>query len=259
MHVDYLIIAISAFFAAGLTLLSGFGLGTLLMPVVALFFPLEIAVSVTALVHLANNLFKLALVGSQADRGVVLRFGIPAVMASFLGALTLGWLAHLPPLLEYQLESQSLAVMPVKLIVGLLILGFVFMELSPAVAAMRFDSRLLPVGGCISGFFGGLSGNQGAFRSMFLLKAGLSKEQFIATGVVLAVIVDLARMPVYGVEFIKAGRQVDSMLVVTACLAAFAGSFLGSRLLKKLTIRILQILIAVLLILVALGFITGAL
>lgn len=256
---ETLVIALCAFVAAGLTLLSGFGLGTLLMPVVALFFPVEIAVSVTAMVHLANNLFKLALVGWRADRGVVLRFGIPAVLAAFAGALTLGWLAHLPPLAEYSLMGRTLAVMPVKLTVGLLILGFVAMELSPAMAAWRFDARLLPVGGCVSGFFGGLSGNQGAFRSMFLLKTGLSKEQFIATGVVLAVIVDLARMPVYGVAFFKSGPPVDLMLVVVACLAAFAGSFLAARLLKKLTIRSLQVIVGTLLILVAFGMITGVL
>lgn len=46
----------------------------------------------------------------------------------------------------------------------------------------------------MSGFFGGLSGNQGAFRSAFLIKAGLSKDAYIATGVVAAVIVDLTRL-----------------------------------------------------------------
>lgn len=79
------------------------------------------------------------------------------------------------------------------------------MELLPEAAPWRFDARLLPVEGLISGFFGGLSGNQAAFRSMFLLKAGLSKEPFIATGAVLAVIVYLARLPVYGAEFFKSG------------------------------------------------------
>lgn len=220
---------------------------------------MEVAVSVTALVHLANNLFKLALMGRQADRGVVLRFGVPAVLAAFAGALTLGWLAGLPPLWEYQMASRELAVMPVKLAVGLLILGFVVMELLPAAAAWRFVARLLPVGGLVSGFFGGLSGNQGAFRTMFLLKAGLSKEQFIATGVVLAVIVDLARLPVNGTEFFNSGQKVDTVLLAVACFAAFAGSFLASRLLKKLTVRFLQFFIGALLILVAAGMIAGVL
>ncbi|MDP1587999.1 MAG: sulfite exporter TauE/SafE family protein [Prosthecobacter sp.] len=256
---ETLIIALAAFFAAALTLLSGFGLGTLLMPVVALFFPVDVAIGITAVVHLANNLFKLGIMGWHADRRVVLRFGIPAVLAAFAGAALLGWLGHLQPLAEYTLAGREFAIMPVKLTIGLLILAFVLMELSPAFAALNFDARLLPLGGLVSGFFGGLSGNQGAFRSMFLLKAGLTKEQFIATGVVLAVIVDLARMPVYGFGLFSTGREMDYRLVTVACLAAFAGSFLSARLLKKLTIRSVQILVSILLIGVALGFITGAL
>lgn len=253
------IIMLAAFLAAALTLFSGFGLGTLLMPVVALFFPVEIAVSVTAVVHLVNNLFKLALVGRQAHRGVVLRFGIPAVLAAFVGAMTLGWLAHLTPLAEYRLLGRQMLVMPVKLTVGLLLLGFVMMELSPRAAPLQFGPRLLPAGGVLSGFLGGLSGNQGAFRSMFLLKAGLTKEQFIATGVVLAVLVDLARLPVYGVNFLQPGLPVDFTLVAAACLAAFAGSYLSARWLKKLTLRSIQLVVAMLLVVVALGMITGVL
>jgi hypothetical protein len=64
-------VAVVSFGAALLTLFSGFGLGTLLLPVFALFLPVEIAVAATAVVHLANNLFKLALVGRHADRSVV--------------------------------------------------------------------------------------------------------------------------------------------------------------------------------------------
>ncbi len=175
------------------------------------------------------------------------------------GAALLGWLVHLQPLVEYSFAGREFAIMLVKLTIGLLILGFVLMEQSPAYAALTFDARLLPLGGCVSGFFGGLSGNQGAFRSMFMLKAGLAKEQFIATGVVLAVIVDLARMSVYDFELFNTGRQMDYQFVAVACLAAFAGSFLSARLLKKLTIRAVQILVSILLIGVAMGFITGVL
>jgi uncharacterized protein len=256
---EILIIAFTAFLAASLTLFSGFGLGTLLMPVVALFFPVEVAIGITAVVHLANNLFKLGLVGGQADFQVVLRFGIPAVLAALVGAALLGWLGELQPLVEYTVAGREVAIMPLKLIIGGLILGFVVMELSPAFAALSFDARLLPLGGCVSGFFGGLSGNQGAFRSMFLLKAGLTKEQFVATGVVLAVIVDLARVPIYGVAFFNGERAMDYRLMAVACLAAFAGSFLSARLMKKLTIRFIQILVSFLLVTVALGLIAGVL
>ncbi len=78
----YLAVALTAFLAAGLTLYSGFGLGTILLPVFALFFPVEMAVVATALVHGANNVFKVTLLGRYADREVVLKFGLPAIVGS---------------------------------------------------------------------------------------------------------------------------------------------------------------------------------
>ena len=66
---SFLIICAVAFTASGLTLFSGFGLGTLLMPAFALFFPIEVAVAATAIVHLANNIFKVGLVAKKADFG----------------------------------------------------------------------------------------------------------------------------------------------------------------------------------------------
>ena len=105
MNMDILIIPLAALLASLLTLFSGFGLGTLLMPVVAIFFPMEVAIGITAMVHFANNLFKLVLLGRQADIGVVARFGIPAVAAALLGAVLLGWLADLSPLHEYPIMA----------------------------------------------------------------------------------------------------------------------------------------------------------
>ena len=253
------VVALSAFIAAGLTLFSGFGLGTLLMPVVALFFPLDMAIAVTAVVHLANNLFKLGLVGWHASSRVLLWFGIPAALASLLGAFTLGWLSHLEPVMNYTWAGRELAVMPVKLVVGTLILIFVALEAVPALAAKAIDARFLPLGGCLAGFLGGLSGHQGAFRSMFLLKSNLSKESFIATGVVLAVIVDLARTPVYAADILRTASGLNPALLVTTCLAAFAGSILASRWLKKLTIRSIQMLVGGMLVVVALGLMSGLL
>jgi uncharacterized membrane protein YfcA len=86
---SYIVICIVALVVSGLTLFSGFGLGTLLMPAFALFFPVEIAVGATAVVHLANNIFKAVLVGRKADFGIVLKFALPAAAAAVLGALLL--------------------------------------------------------------------------------------------------------------------------------------------------------------------------
>ncbi|MBF0257915.1 MAG: sulfite exporter TauE/SafE family protein [Desulfamplus sp.] len=254
---ETIIIATTALFASGLTLFSGFGLGTLLMPVVALFFPVEVAIGITAMVHFANNIFKLGLLGLNAHKATVIKFGIPAVISAFAGAFLLGWLSSLQPVFEYSLMGKTLMVMPVKLIIGILIIIFVGLELSPSFSSLTLDRKFLPFGGCISGFFGGLSGHQGAFRSMFLIKAGLSKEQFIATGVVLAVMVDLSRMIIYGWDAVVSGKSVEWTLVSVAAISAFVGAFVGVRLMKKMTIRSIQILVSALLIIVAVGMISG--
>ena len=255
--IDLIIVATAAFLAAGLTLFSGFGLGTLLMPVVAIFVPADVAIGITAIVHCANNLFKLGLLGKQANTTVVLKFGIPAVLAALGGAILLSWLTTFPALFEHSLFGSIKEITLIKSIIGVVIIAFVAVELSSVFSSMTLDKKFLPIGGIISGFFGGLSGHQGAFRSMFLLKAGLSKEQFIATGVILAVMVDLSRMTIYGFDALITQKSVHWTIVIWATFAAFIGSFFGARLIKKVTIHSIQILVSGLLVTIALGLIAG--
>jgi len=256
---DIVVVSLVALVASALTLFSGFGLGTLLMPVVAIFFPVEVAIGITAIVHLANNAFKFFLLGKNAHFSTVLRFGIPAVLFAFLGALLLSWLANISGGFSYSAFGEEVEVEPIKLIVGILILVFVGLELWPRFAEISIDRKYLPLGGVISGFFGGLSGHQGAFRSMFLIKAGLTKEQFVATGVILAVLVDLSRLTIYGWDVAAARTQLDWPLIVSACLAAFAGAYFGAKLVKKITIRSIQLIVSAMLAVVAVGLISGLL
>ncbi len=256
---EFLVIPLTAFAASTLTLFSGFGLGTLLMPVVAIFFPVDIAIALTAVVHLANNVFKGVLLGRRANPDVFFRFGIPAVAAALLGALLLGRLSGTAPLLEYQALGRTFAITALSLVTGLLILFFVAVESSSRLASAAVDARWLPLGGVVSGFFGGLSGHQGAFRSMFLLKAGLDKQEFVATGVVIAIAVDLARTGIYGFRFLAARSAIDWSLVGTAALAAFVGAYLGARLLEKVTLAGVRAIVSVLLVMIAFGLMSGVL
>ena len=255
MH--YLIICLCAFLASGLTLFSGFGLGTLLLPVMALFFPIDAAIALTAVVHCLNNLFKFVLLGRHADKGTVARFGLPAILAALLGARLPLWLSHLQPLLSYQFLGLHLQVLPVKLVVACLMVIFALFELLPIFAKISVEKKYLPLGGLLSGFFGGLSGHQGALRAPFLLKSGLSKESFIATGVVISLMVDIPRITVYSANLPILRTSGSLPLVAAAVLAAFAGAFLGNRLLRKVTLRGIQILVALMLLGISVGLAMG--
>ncbi|MBI5444003.1 MAG: TSUP family transporter [Deltaproteobacteria bacterium] len=248
---EYVLVPLVALVASTLTLFSGFGLGTLLMPAFALFFPVDVAVALTAVVHGLNNVFKFGLLGKHADRGAVLRFGLPAMVAAVAGAWLLVRLADLPPLTTYHLGSRLLEVSPVKVVVAAIMASFAILEVLPGFERLEFHERYLPLGGLVSGFFGGLSGHQGALRSAFLVRAGLTKEAFVATGVVIAVLVDLSRLSVYAAQFAVAGLKENRLLLVVATAAAFAGAFVGKRLLGKVTLRSVQLVVAAMLIVIA--------
>ena len=254
---EIVIISLVAFFAAILTFFSGFGLGTILTPVLVIFFPVETAIALTGVVHFSNNLFKAGLVGKSADKTVLLRFGVPAVIAAFAGAWLLIEIAALPSLLEYQLWGREMVVTPVKLIIALLLIVFSILEISPYLQKVQFGKDKLILGGILRGFFGGLSGIQGAIRSAFLLKSGLSKEAFIATGVLIACLVDFSRLIVYASSFSVEMLNENLPLLIAATLSAFAGAYLGKRLLKKVTFRSVQLLVAIMLIIISLAMGSG--
>jgi hypothetical protein len=260
--ISYLVICTASLLAAGLTMYSGFGLGTLLLPVFALFFPVEVAVAATAVVHGANNLFKIGLVGRYADRDLVLGFGVPALLAAMVGAVALGYVADFEALAFWSLGPFRAVITPLKLIMGLLMLVFSLFELLPRLRELRIDRRYLLPGGLLSGFFGGFSGHQGALRSAFLAKVGVAPEAFVGTNAVIACLVDTARIVTYATVFALAGsaspigaREWPPILAAT--LAALAGVRLGKSFLPRVTMKAIRLLTGILLLLIALGLASG--
>ncbi|SCD21685.1 Sulfite exporter TauE/SafE [Proteiniphilum saccharofermentans] len=254
---EIIIISLCAFLVAILTFFSGFGLGTILTPVFMVFFPVDLAIALTGIVHFFNNIFKLLLVGKHANKEVLLRFGIPAIIGAFIGAWLLLNISDLKPLFIYEAFGKIIEVYPVKFIISVLLIIFASLDLIPYFGKLQFGKDKLPIGGALSGFFGGLSGNQGALRSAFLIKAGLSKEAFVATAVVVSTFVDFTRLSVYATRFTQSGLVDNLPLVISATLAGIAGAYIGNKLLKKITLKFLQVTIAIMLIIVSLALGAG--
>jgi uncharacterized membrane protein YfcA len=262
--VEYIVICTVAITVSALTLFSGFGLGTLLMPAFALFFPINVAVAGTAVVHLANNLFKAALVGKFANARVVIKFAVPAATFAAMGAFVLGFISEMDPLFRYGLGGRTFEVTLAKVVIAVLIATFSILDVLPRFQNLAFDPKYVPLGGILSGFFGGLSGLQGALRSAFLIRAGLDKEQFIGTGVIAAVVVDISRLVIYGSTFFL--KHVSSVwesnvagLTVAGIISALLGSVIGVRLLKKTTIKTVQLIVGVMLLLTSMALGIGVL
>ena len=134
--------------ASALTFLSGFGLGTLLLPAFGLFYPIEQAVASTAVVHFLNGLFKLALVGRHANRRVVLAFGLPAIVAALVGAWMLERLAGATTIARHNLFGINGEITAAKLVIGVLLFAFTLFELIPRLQGDRVSQPTASSGRC---------------------------------------------------------------------------------------------------------------
>jgi len=260
--VAYFLICTAALLTSALTLFSGFGLGALLMPVFAIFFPVDVAVAATAIVHLANNFFKLTLVGRYAVWRVWALFGLPGAALAFVGAYVLTRIADIAPFATYELGGRSHEITVLGIVIAFLIAFFSIFQLHPYLGQLQLGDRWLPFGGALSGFFGGLSGHQGALRAAFLTKMGLDTKAYIGTSVVCSIIVDIARMTVYGLalsagHFEELGQGRVTGLLMAGAAAAFIGAFVGSRYMKSVTMRSVRVLVGVMLLTLAIAIGSG--
>lgn len=237
-------ICLVSFLASSLTLYSGFGLGTILMPFVALFLPVPAAIAVTAAVHLLSKCFKLLLFWRYVDRRTLLLFGLPAVAAALPGALLLERLSIMEVIGSYTLMGKEFALLPVKLVAGMLLIVFAALEQSSFLDRLKLRGFGLPLGGLLSGFFGGLTGHQGAFRSAFLVRSDYSEREFIATNAAVAALVDATRLAVYGATFSMGLVYPHATLAAVATLASFAGTFMAARMIGFITMQRIRSLIA---------------
>ncbi len=254
---EYAIIAITVLFGAGLTFFSGFGLGTLMLPVFSLFFPLPIAVGATAIVHLSNNIFKFGLVYRHIHFPTLLRFGIHALIFAALGGYLLEWMENVAPIYSYNWNNKAFNVTVLKLVIGSLMIFFAWFDLDPRFKNLQVEQKYIPFGGVLSGFFGGVSGHQGAFRSAFLTKAGLTKEEFIGTSNAIALVIDLARISVYLKTLDFTSLSNEKGLLIVGILFAFIGTYFGKKLIHKTTLKGIQKIVGVMLIVLGGLFMSG--
>lgn len=216
------------------------------MPIFAIFMPVSSAISATAVVHLLNNVFKLSLVYKKITWEIVFKFGIPASIFSIVGSFTL---------LLFSIQPNQL-----NKIIGFLIIFFALFEIIPKLRDFRVKKELIPIGGAVSGYFGGLSGHQGAFRSMFLLKSGLEKDSFIANSVIIAILVDLTRIFIYGIAIFNISNNLftgQNNLIILAIVSSFLGSFIGNKFAKKITINFIKYLVSILMSIIGFLLIIG--
>lgn len=228
MELELILQIIVAFLISITTFFTGFGLGTVMLPLMLLSYDIVTAVLATSIIHLINNVTKIGFLYKSVDSKVLLRFGIPSILFSFIGAQIITEVADINQIAE--------------VVIGASIIVFALYDILFKSKAIHITKNQQVVGGMLSGLFGGISGHQGAIRSAFLINAGLSKTAFIATGTALSLFIDLTRIPVY-LESKDLSSLDPSILLII--LSAILGVLLGKRFLNKTTIKIVRYIVAV--------------
>ncbi|MFQ5817401.1 MAG: sulfite exporter TauE/SafE family protein [Terriglobia bacterium] len=236
-----LLLCAAALGVAAVVVASGFGLGTALTPLFLLTYDIKTAILLVAVVHFANNLFRLALFRRSVDGSIVRRFGLASVVGAVVGSLLQKYAGE--PGLELGLGALLVVLGGVEFLPGRP------RTQKPACAGKlrgrgwRIPRRVDQAGGFLSGLLGGLMGNQGAIRSGYLLNYGLSKDAFIATGTAIACLIDASRIPVYLFNY-GAGLVSSWPYLVAVIGAALTGTLVGRRLVARLTLAWFRSLVA---------------
>jgi len=221
--------------------ISGFGSSLLFVPVAGYFLDFHSVLGITALFHLSSNISKIALFRQGISRALVVRIGVPAVLLVVAGA----WLSRYVN--TWLLE---------------LVLGFFMLVL--ALFFMFFRNRALkPTGfnsvgaGALSGLTAGLLGTGGAVRGLALAAFNLPKEVFIATSAVIDLAIDFSRSIVY--VYNGYVHTHDLYLVAILIGVGFLGTYIGKRLLEKISEQRFRQLVLLLIVGVGLATLVKAL
>ncbi|HEY2499413.1 MAG TPA: sulfite exporter TauE/SafE family protein [Candidatus Angelobacter sp.] len=231
----------AAILAGAIAALAGFGIGSLLTPLLALSVGTKEAVVAVSIPHLVATALRFWKLRHLIDRQVLKHFGIASAAGGLLGAL-----------LGSRFSSPILAY-----ILGGLLVFAGLTGLTGVSKKMRFGKKIAWLGGAVSGLLGGLVGNQGGIRSAALLGFNLEAKTFVATATAIALIVDGARMPIY---FFSSPETVQRLAVWIAAMVAGAviGTLAGGKVLARIPETYFRSLVGVLVLALGIMMLYGA-
>jgi uncharacterized protein len=216
MTFDAIVFAVSLL-AGAVAAVSGFGIGSLLTPLLATSYGTKLGVAIVSVPHLIATATRFVGLRKYLDRRAFLNFGILSAVGGLIGALA-----------KTRANSPALAI-----VLGCLLLFAGISGLTGVSDRIHFGRKTAWVAGFFSGIFGGLVGNQGGIRSAALLGFNVRKEALVATATAVALIVDGARMPVY-VAAETNGILSAWPVVLISTAGVLIGTFWGVRLLRQI-------------------------
>ncbi|HSY12118.1 MAG TPA: sulfite exporter TauE/SafE family protein [Verrucomicrobiae bacterium] len=222
-----LLLTLAGMVAGAIAAISGFGIGSILTPLLAAWVGTKLAVALVSIPHFLGTAMRFAVIRQHVNRGVLWSFGITSAIGGLLGALLHVWL-----------RSAVLGY-----VLGVLLIFAGITGLTGLASRIRFGRTTAWIAGTLSGTFGGLVGNQGGIRSAALLGFDLQRDEFVATATAIALLVDVCRMPVYTTtQFSQMVAEWPVILIAT--VGVLIGTLSGKWMLSRIPQNFFRVMVA---------------
>ncbi|MGA2905633.1 MAG: sulfite exporter TauE/SafE family protein [Candidatus Korobacteraceae bacterium] len=221
------LLSLAGIVAGAIAAISGFGIGSILTPLLAAWIGTKLAVAVVSVPHFIGTGLRFLVIRQHVDRRALWSFGITSAAGGLVGAVLHIWL-----------RSAVLGY-----VLGALLVFAGIAGVTGLAARIRFGRRSAWVAGALSGTFGGLVGNQGGIRSAALLGFGLQRDAFVATATAIALLVDVFRMPVYAaLQYRQMLSQWPMAAIATA--AVVVGTLTGKWMLQRIPQNVFRVVVS---------------
>lgn len=219
MEIEIALIAALTVIASTIGTFTGFGISTIMVPFLVLFYPLPQTLLLVGIIHWFGDAWKLILFRKGIRWRLLVAFGLPGVVASFLGAEIS---------LSYSAEALSR-------IMGAFLIAYVLYLYSNPSFHLPQKMALAAAGGASSGLMAGAFGIGGEIRGVFLSAFDLDKDVYLATAGAIAMAIDSARIATY----VNGGTRLEPLLF-TGLMAFIPASLLGAIAAKSLVKKVPQ-------------------
>lgn len=230
------ILLVSVLIASFFGTVTGFGLATILVPILGLVFAFPETLLLVGVVHFFNDIWRISLFRHGANWRLVILFGVPGLIASYLAARAV---VQVPP----ALLERTLGIF--------LVVTAAWTWAKPRWSLPKSSAALVG-GGLVAGLLSGILGVGGAVRAAFLNAFRLKQAVFLFTAGVIGLLVDTARIVGYleGRIFLP----VSIPLLLGTIIVSLTGAFLAKKAVTKISATVFHQLVTGFLFLVGLRY-----
>ena len=210
-------IALLTMIASIIGTLAGFGISTVMLPILLIILPLPQTLLLTGIIHWFNDIWKMILFRKGIRWRLFLAFGLPGVFTSFMGSS-----------LSIRISQETLSrVLGIFLIAYVLFLIFnQNFKLSQRLSTAIFS-------GAMTGFFAGIFGIGGEINAVVLTAFNLEKAVYFATAGAISFMIDSTRIATY----IGGGIRLETALLSGVLIfmpSSLVGAMIGKRWVEKI-------------------------